>query len=91
MHMYFHVHVHVRVYIRTCHFSPQDGFSPLAVSAQVGDLSTAELLLREGAQVDFGNNVSLYVSNDLHSYMYTCMYVLVHNQNSYSSDQYSLC
>ena len=64
--------------IHTMSYSPQKGFSPLVVSANVGDLSTAELLLREGAQIDFGNKVSLYVINDLYSYMYTCMYVLVH-------------
>ena len=45
----------------TYHFSPQDGFSPMQVSVQVGDLSTVELLLREGAHVDFGNKVSLYM------------------------------
>ena len=69
--------MHVNVYITTCHFSSQDGYSPLGVSAQVGDLSTAELLLREGANVDLGHKVSLYISNDLYSYMYTCtcMYV----------------
>ena len=73
-----HIDIIIYVHISRYHFSLQKGYSPLEDSAQVGDLSTVELLLREGAQVDFGKKVSLYVSNDLHSYMYTCMYVLVY-------------